>query len=185
MSTNHIEKLEKLGAILSGHFQLTSGLHTDTYVEKFRLLQQPSLTEKMCSEIAKKFATAEINTVAGPTTGGAILSFELARQMGVRSLIAESKENGGREFRRGYEIGASDRVLIIDDVLTTGGSVQDVINAVRNTGAEAIGVAILVDRSGGSTDFVMPFHACITLEIATFTSNKCPLCQTDIPLIKT
>ena len=185
MSTNHIEQLEQLGAVLSGHFQLTSGLHADTYIEKFRLLQQPSLTEKMCGEIAKKFAALEINTVAGPTTGGAILSFELARQMGVRSLVAESKGNDGREFRRGYEIGASDRVLIVDDVLTTGGSVRDVINAVENTGAEAVGVAILVDRSGGSTDFGIPFHACITLEIATFPSSECPLCLKGIPVIKT
>ena len=185
MSTNHIEQLEQLGAVLNGHFQLTSGLHADTYIEKFRLLQQPSLTEKMCDEIAKKFAELEINTVAGPTTGGAILSFELARQLGVRSLVAESKKNGGREFRRGYEVGAGDRVLVIDDVLTTGGSVRDVIDAVKNAGAEAVGVAILVDRSGGSTEFGIPFHACITLEIETFLPIECHLSQTDIPVIKT
>ena len=139
----------------------------------------------MCDEIAKKFAELEINTVAGPTTGGAILSFELARQLGVRSLVAESKKTGGREFRRGYEVGAGDRVLVIDDVLTTGGSVRDVIDAVKNAGAEAVGVAILVDRSGGSTEFGIPFHACITLEIETFLPTECPLCQTDVPVIKT
>jgi orotate phosphoribosyltransferase len=185
MSKNHTNQLESLGAVLHGHFELTSGLHADTYIEKFRLLQQPDITEKLCQEISERFLGFEINTVAGPTTGGAILSFEVARQMGIRSLVAESSAQGGREFRRGYTLGPKDRVLIIDDVLTTGGSVRDVIDAVEQAGAEVVGVAILVDRSGGSIDFKIPLYACITLQIETFDPVKCPLCQTNTTLLKT
>lgn len=171
--------------MLSGHFQLASGRHADTYIEKFRILQWPDLTESLCKQIADHFR-GETNLVAGPTTGGVILCYETARQLGLRCVIAERAEGGeGREFRRGFEVGPGDRVLIVDDVLTTGGSIRDVINAVRARGAEVIGVGALVDRTGGQVDFGVPFFACISVDVASWDPSDCKLCRENVPLIVT
>lgn len=185
MSLDLNSELEARGALLRGHFQLASGRHADTYVEKFRILQWPDITGALCEQIAGHFRGAA-NLVAGPTTGGVILAFETARQLGLRTIIAERSESGtGREFKRGFEIGPGDRVLVVDDVLTTGGSIRDVLDAVRAAGAESVGVAVLVDRSGGTTDFGVPFFACLTLSIASWAPGECPLCRQGADLIVT
>ncbi len=185
MSTNLEEQLQARGALLRGHFQLASGRHADTYIEKFRILQWPDLTSDLCRQIAGHFRGLT-NLVAGPTTGGTILSFETAKHLGLRSIIAERKDAGeGREFKRGFEIGPGDRVLVVDDILTTGGSVRDVIDAVRARGAEVAGVGMLVDRSGGHTDFGMPFFACLTVNIASWAPADCDLCRQGVPLTVT
>jgi orotate phosphoribosyltransferase len=177
--------LEARGAVLSGHFQLASGRHADTYIEKFRILQWPDLTESLCKQIADHFR-GQTNLVAGPTTGGVILCYETARQLGLRCVIAERAEDGeGREFRRGFEVGPGDRVLIVDDVMTTGGSIRDVINAVRARGAEVIGVGALVDRTGGQVDFGVPFFACISVDVASWDPSDCELCRKNAPLVVT
>jgi orotate phosphoribosyltransferase len=175
--------LEEREAILRGHFQFASGRHGDIYVEKFRILQWPDLTSRLCDRIAAAFRGAA-NVVAGPTTGGVILSFEVARLLGIKAVIAEKPEDGspGREFRRGFDIGPGDRVLVVDDVLTTGGSIRDVLDAVRARGAEAVGVGVLVDRTGGRTDFGVPFAAAISLDIASWPPGDCPLCARGEPL---
>jgi orotate phosphoribosyltransferase len=190
--TDPLERLlEERGAMLRGHFQFASGRHGDTYVEKFRILQWPDITSTLCERIAAAFRPSDerttgetANVVAGPTTGGVILSFETARQLGLRSLIAEKREDGspGREFRRGFEIGPGDRVLVVDDVLTTGGSIREVIDAVRARGAEVAGVGVLVDRTAGRTDFGVPFAAAISLDIASWAPGECPLCARGEPL---
>ena len=178
-------ELEARGGILRGHFQLASGRHADTYVEKFRILQWPDLTGALCARIAERFR-GSTNLVAGPTTGGVILAFETARQLGLRAIIAERADAGaGREFKRGFEIGPGDRVLVVDDVLTTGGSIRDVIDAVRRAGATVAGVGVMVDRSGGSIDFGVPFFACLTLSIASWPPEECPLCHEGAELIVT
>jgi orotate phosphoribosyltransferase len=178
-------ELQARGGILAGHFQLASGRHADTYIEKFRILQWPDVTVAMCARIAGHFAGAA-NLVAGPTTGGVILAFEVARQMGLRNVIAERAEKGeGREFKRGFELGPGDDVLVVDDVLTTGGSIRDVIDAVRARGATVAGVGVLVDRSGGAVDFGVPFMACLTVTVATWAPEECELCKRDVPLVVT
>lgn len=178
-------KLAERGAVLRGHFQYASGRHGEIYVEKFRILQWPDVTGELCGEIAAHFR-GQPNLVAGPTTGGILLSYETARHLGLRSIIAERKDEGeGREFKRGFEIGAGDRVLVVDDVLTTGGSIRDVIDAVRERGAEVIGVGVLVDRSGGKVDFGVPLFACMTLDIASYAAEECPICPTGAPLTVT
>lgn len=185
MTTDLEAQLEARGGILRGHFQLSSGRHADTYVEKFRILQWPDITGEMAGLIADHFR-GQPNLIAGPTTGGVILAYEVARHLGLRSIIAERKDEGeGREFRRGFEIGPGDRVLIVDDVLTTGGSVRDVLDAVRERGAEVIGVGMLVDRSGGRVDFGVPFFACLTVDIASFDPAECLLCREGVPLVVT
>ena len=174
--------LQERGAVLRGHFQFASGRHGDTYIEKFRILQRPDLTARMCEMIADHFRGIP-NLVAGPTTGGILLSHDTARHLGLPSFIAEKREDGpGREFRRGFELGPEHKVLVVDDVLTTGGSVREVIAAVRERGAEVVGVGTLVDRTGGKVDFGVPFFACISLTIESWTPEECALCKQGVEL---
>lgn len=178
--------LRERGAILEGHFELSSGRHADRFIEKFRILQWPDITEAMCSDIAAAFR-GQTNLVAGPTTGGVILAYETARQLGTSCVVAEKREDGqpGREFRRGFEVGPGDRVLVVDDVLTTGGSIREVIDAVRERGATVAGVGVLVDRSGGSVDFGVPFFACMAIDVASWDPGDCQLCRDGVTLVKT
>lgn len=171
------------GAILEGHFELASGFHSATYWEKFRLLQSPHYTERLCRMIAQHFGGEGIQVVAGPTLGGVIVAFEVARQLGVRSIIAE-REGDGRTFRRGFTITPGERVLIVDDVLTTGTSILEVTKAVMNYGAELVGVGVLVDRSRGRVKFGAPLFSCHEVSIPTYTPEDCPLCAQGVPLTK-
>jgi orotate phosphoribosyltransferase len=173
------------GAILRGHFQLASGRHGDLYIEKFRILQWPDITGQMCGRIAEHFRGIP-TVVVGPTTGGIILAYETARHLGLPSLICEKREHGtGREFKRGFQLGPGDRVLVVDDVLTTGGSIRDVIDAVQERGADVAGVGVLVDRTGGTIDFGVPFFACLTVAATSWAPDDCPLCPQGIPLTVT
>ena len=176
---------EKAGAVLKGHFLLTSGLHSPVYWEKAQVLQYPENTEKLCGMIAANFRGQGIQVVAGPTTPGIILAYETARQLGVRGIFAE-KDGGGRVFRRGFEIRSGERVLVVDDILTTGGSVRDVLAAVRKLGGEVAGVGVLVYRpsAGKDIDFGVPFYACHTADVVTYSPEECPLCKVGLPLVK-
>jgi orotate phosphoribosyltransferase len=178
--------LRDAGAVLEGHFQLSSGRHSPLYVEKFRLLERPPQTEALCRMIAEWARPLAPTLVAGPTTGGVIISYETARQLGLRGIFAEKDEaSGGRSFRRGFSLAPGDRVLVVDDVLTTGGSVREVIEAVRRLGAEVAGVGVLVDRAGGKIDFGAPFFACLQLELPTYEPAACPLCREGVTLTVT
>ena len=184
MSESLRGELERRGAMLEGHFQLASGLHANLYIEKFRILQWPDVTGELCAEMAERFADVGANIVAGPTTGGVILAFEVARRMGLAAIIAERKDGGGREFRRGFELGPGDHVIVVDDVLTTGGSVRDTVEAVRARGAEVVGVGVMVNR-GASPDFGAPLHACLNVEVASWKPEACDLCREGVPLVIT
>ena len=173
--------LRDAGAILYGHFQLASGRHSSVYVEKFRLLEQPVQTEALSRMIAEWARPLRPQLVAGPTTGGIIISYEVARLLGVRGIFAESA-NGRREFARGFTIAPGERVLVVDDVLTTGGSVRDVLDAVRALGGEVAGVAVLIDRTGGNAEFDAPFFACLTLHLESYDPENCPLCADGVGL---
>ncbi len=176
--------LRDAGALLEGHFQLASGKHSLIYIEKFRLLERPPQTEALCLTIADWARPLEPQLVAGPTTGGIIISYEVARILGAKGVFAES-DNGGRTFNRGFQIADGERVLIVDDVLSTGGSLRDVIDAVRRAGGEPVAVAVLVDRTAGSTDFGLPFFACLSLEVPAYDSSDCPGCRAGTPLVIT
>lgn len=176
--------LRQAGAVLDGHFLLTSGRHSPLYVEKFRLLEHPPYTERLCRLIADHFRPQRVQLVAAPTTGGIILSYEVARQLGVRGIFAE-KEAEGRRFGRGFRLAPGERTLVVDDVLTTGGSIRDVIDAVRREGGEPLGVGVLVDRSGGRADFGLPFFACVALDLPTYPPDDCPLCAQKVTLTVT
>jgi len=181
---NNVEEIfQKSGAILKGHFLLASGLHSPIYWEKFRVLESPIYTEQLCRMIATHFQKQNIQVVAGPTTGGIILAFETARQLGVRGIFAE-KEGNGRAFRRGFSINPGERVLIVDDILTTGNSTRQVMAAVTKQGGLVIGIGILVDRSEQGVDFGVPLFSCLRSITPTYTPESCPLCTKNIPLVK-
>ncbi len=176
--------LREVGALMDGHFRLSSGRHSPVYVEKFRLLQDPKATERLCRLIADRFRDDRPELVAGPTTGGIILSYEVARLLGLRGIFAERAERG-REFQRGFQVRPGQRTLIVDDILTTGGSIREVIEAVRRAKGDPIGVGVLVDRSGGRTEFGLPLFACLELDLTTYAEGSCPLCDAGEPLTVT
>ncbi len=185
MTVNNIEEIFlKSGAILKGHFQLASGLHSPIYWEKFRVLQYPVYTEQLCRLIANHFRKQRIQVVAGPTTGGIILAFETARQLGVRGIFAEKESDAERSFRRGFSIGPGERVLIVDDILTTGSSIREVMTAVTKQKGIVIGIGVLVDRSGQRVEFGVPFFSCHRSITPTYPPEECPLCAAQIPLVK-
>jgi len=181
---NAEEIFQKSGAILKGHFLLTSGLHSPVYWEKFRVLQSPSYTEQLCRMITAHFHKQNIQVVAGPTTGGIILAFETARQLGVRSIFAEREGATERAFRRGFSINPGERVLIVDDILTTGSSIRQVMAAATKQGGTVIGIGVLVDRSEQEVKFGVPLFSCLRSITPTYMPPDCPLCVKNIPLVK-
>jgi orotate phosphoribosyltransferase len=181
-----VAALEEAGAFLSGHFQLASGRHSDRYLEKFNLLQWPPQTEIACRKMAEGLRHLDPQLIVGPTTGGVILSYEVARQLGLRGVIAERRPDGpGRSLQRGFRLAPGERALVVDDVMTTGGSVFETIEAVRAAGGEPVGVAVLVDRSGGSVDFGLPFFAATEVEMTSVEPADCALCVEGVPLTVT
>ncbi len=174
----------KSGAVLKGHFLLTSGLHSPVYWEKFRIIENPALAVPLCQIIAEHFNDKGIELVVGPTTGGIILAFELARLMGLPAAFAEKVPSGEREFRRGFKITPSQKILIVDDVLTTGKSIREVIDAVNKLSGNVIGVGVLVDRSENSLDFGTPLYSCLRAVTPAYKPEECPLCRAGQPLTK-
>jgi orotate phosphoribosyltransferase len=187
------------GAFRNGHFLLKSGRHGDAYVEKFQVLQDPAATSELCAFLAAhgKGGDGEtlVDLVAGPTTGGVILAFETARQLGVRSIFAEEvrADDGSthREFRRGFRIDPDERVLLVDDILTTGGSLQAMIPAVEAAGGVIVDCLVLVDRSGGratlaspSSGRSYPLRSLWQLDLPTYEPGPatCPLCAAGEPV---
>lgn len=175
--------LEESGAILRGHFLLTSGRHSDVYFEKFRVLEQPRVLSALCAEIAEAFASSEIDLVAGPTTGGIIIAFEVARQMGKPALYVES-ENGVKTLRRGASVPSGARVLVVDDVLTTGRSVYEVLDVVLAAGGVPAGVGVLIDRAQAPLDFGCPLHAAYKVEAVSYDPSEVPDWLAEIPIRK-
>lgn len=179
------EIFEQSGTVLRGHFSLTSGLHSPVYWEKFRVLQYPAHTEELCRFIANHYRHQNPQVVAGPAIGGIILAYETARQLGIRGIFAE-KEPGEetRAFGRGFSISPGERVLIVDDILTTGKSIREVMAAVAKAGGELVGIGVLVDRSQTGTDFGVPLFCCLRAPTVTYHPESCPLCARGIPLTK-
>jgi orotate phosphoribosyltransferase len=184
--SNILETLRASGALKQGHFVLSSGRHSDQYIEKFDLLRQPRATSEACRIIARRFQNARIDVVVGPTTGGVILAFEVARQLGVAAAYAERAANSdvAREFRRGTTFSPGSRVLVIDDILTTGGSLRETLTALTSHPVEVAAVAVLVDRSGGGVDLGVPYVSLATMDVATWDLTHCPLCRRGEPIMK-
>lgn len=171
-----LEIFERTGVLLEGHFRLTSGLHAAKYLQCAQLLQYPHEAGPLCEQLAEYFKDAGATVVAGPATGGIILAYEVAKALGVKNIFSE-RENGVMTFRRGFKIEPTDKVLVLEDVVTTGGSVKELIECVREAGAEVVGVASLVNRSGGRVDFGVPFKSLVNLDITTYQPDDCPMCK--------
>ncbi len=178
-----LDIFKQSGAFLEGHFVLTSGLHSPHYVEKFRVLEHPGVTAQLCSEFVEQWSDSKPTVVVGPATGGIILAHETARQLGLRAMFTE-RVDGTMTMRRGFALTPEDRVLLVEDVVTTGGSVFEVLDVVRQTGAQIAGLAFLVDRSGGAVDFGIPSKALLTLNVVTYRPEDCPLCRDGVPVTK-
>lgn len=182
MNRDEILKIFKeTGVMLEGHFLLTSGRHSDKYMQCAKLFVNPEISEKFAKQLADKFENVDI--VAGPAVGGIILAYEVARQLGVKNVFFERQE-GKMTLRRGFEIPESANVLVVEDVVTTGGSVKEVVNEIQNIGANVIGVGSIVDRSNGKVDFGVPFEAVLSMEVVSYEANECPLCKQGIPAVK-
>jgi len=176
-----LEILEKTGAYLKGHFLLTSGLHSGQFFQCAQLMQYPEPTALLCSELASHWDADKVDAVVGPATGGILLAYELARLLEARALYAEPVEGKVMELKRGFKIRPGERALVVDDVITTGGSVKKVIDVVRERGAEVLGVGALVDRSGG-VSFGVRLTALVSVEVPNFSAEECPLCKKGLPL---
>jgi orotate phosphoribosyltransferase len=169
------------GALRKGHFLLASGRHSDEYWEKFWVLQWPQHVQFLCEEIANRFRNDNVEVVLGPTTGGILLAFEVARQLGTRALYAE-KEDGVRMLRRGLQLEPGTRTLIVDDILTSGGAVRECLDLAKRHEANVLGASVLVDRSGGTVDLGCRQEPLLTVSAQTFAPDDCPLCAAGIPI---
>jgi len=170
-------------ALLNGHFLLTSGRHSNQYFQCAKVLQYPDKTEIICEAIANYFKDYSIDTILSPAMGGIIVGQEVARQLGKRSIFAE-REDSKLTLRRGFSLKQGEKVLICEDVVTTGGSVFELIEIVKKVGAELVGVGMLVDRSNGKVNFGVPQISSIQLEVVSYLPEECPLCKKDLELIK-
>jgi orotate phosphoribosyltransferase len=181
---------EAAGALRGGHFLLKSGRHSDRYLEKFAVLQYPGLAVEIGRRLAEALAPHDPTLVVGPTTGGVLLAFETARQLEhslghqVRGVFAEPMERGRRALRRGWPVSADDRIVLVDDILTTGASLIETVAAVRSAGGEPLAAAVIVDRSTEPVDLSSPITALARIEIAAWTAGACPMCASGIPLVK-
>ena len=174
---------QESGAMLKGHFLLTSGRHSDIYFEKFTILRQPPYVEKLCAMMADLFRDSNVDLVVGPTTGGMLIAYEVAKHLGTDSIYAEAGEDGkSRIFKRGFSIEPGTRVLIVDDILTTGRSVHEVIKLCNSFEAKIVGLGLLLDRSGGKTEFDYSLKALATVSAESWESSDCPLCAKGEPL---
>jgi orotate phosphoribosyltransferase len=170
-------------ALLEGHFILSSGLHSDRYIQCALVLQHPRVAEKLCTELAAKVRHLGATTVAAPALGGVIVAHEVARALGARALFTERQE-GVMTLRRGFHLEPGEPTLVVEDVITTGLSTRETMKCVEQAGGKIVGVGSLIDRSGGTADLGMPKASLVTLSVQNYKPEECPLCKSGIPAVK-
>ncbi|MCG6913698.1 orotate phosphoribosyltransferase [bacterium BMS3Abin03] len=186
MSWNDVDILRtfhETDALLHGHFLLTSGRHSEVYFQCAKILQYPEYAEELCSIIADEFCDKNINAVIAPAIGGIIVGHEVARQLNKRFIFAEREDNK-LTLRRGFSIAEGERLLVCEDVVTTGGSVFETMDIVKSYKAEVAGVGFIVDRSNGKVDFGVPQLSTIKLDVISYLPEECPLCKQGVELVK-
>jgi orotate phosphoribosyltransferase len=174
---------KETGVLQTGHFRLTSGRHSDRYMQCARLFERADKAEILCRELAGQFADLPVDAVIGPAVGAVQMAFEVSRHLRCRNLFAE-REEGVMRLRRGFHLEPGSRVLVVEDTVTTGGTIKEVMALVRAAGAEVTGVGAIVDRSGGQADFGVPFRACLCVNIPAWPPESCPLCEAGLPVTK-
>jgi len=175
--------LKETSTMLEGHFLLTSGRHSNRYMQCARLFEYPNYSAELCEHLAQQLKDIEIDLVISPAIGGIILGYEMARQLGVKNIFAE-RENGAMTLRRNFVIPKDAKVLVVEDVVTTGGSLLEVIELVWQAGAQPVAAGMIVDRSAGKVDFGIPAFSCYSAEIISYPADECPICKTGLPLVK-
>ena len=186
INTEEVMKtFKQAGAIQKGHFRLTSGVHSDTYIQCAQVMQHPEFMHNLCSELGKKFRGDDIDVIVGPAIGGIIMAHVMARVLGpwVRAIFTE-RENGKMTLRRSFEIIQGEKVLVVEDVTTTGSSVREVIDIVNSRQGKVVGIGVLIDRSGGKVDFGIKTEKLLTVDMKTYLPEECPLCKKGIPAVK-
>jgi len=178
-----LEMFYKSNALLEGHFLLTSGRHSNQYFQCAKVLQHMEYTTKICQIIADYFKEFQIDTVIAPAIGGIVVGQEVARQLNKKFIFAE-RENKNLTLRRGFEIEEEENILVCEDVVTTGGSVFEVIDIVKSHKANVVGVGMIVDRSNGKVNFSVPQKSTLQMEVISYLPEECPICKTEIPLVK-
>lgn len=178
-----LEIYKNTGALLTGHFLLSSGLHSEKYLQSALVLQQPEIATRLCAVLAERFKQSRVDVVIAPALGGVFVSHEMARALGVRALFAE-RVNGELTLRRGFSIKPGERVLVVEDVITTGKSTKETITVVQNVGGTVIAAASLIDRSGGKAAIGVPYSSLVTLDVPSYTMETCPLCKAGSKPIK-
>lgn len=180
-----IRIFEEAGAIQKGHFKLTSGVHSDAYIQCAQVMQYPEFIHNLCSELGKKFKGEDIDVIIGPAIGAIIMAHVMAMVLGpwVRAIFTE-RENGKMTLRRSFEIKKGEKVLVVEDVTTTGSSAREVIDIVKSKQAKVVGVGALIDRSGGKVDFGIRYEKLLTIKMNTYKPDNCPLCKNKIPITK-
>lgn len=184
MTTDEILSVFKeTGVMLEGHFLLTSGRHSSRYMQCARLFEYPKYSEMLCGELAQRFKNDAVDLVIGPALGGIIMSYEVSRALHVRNIFAE-RQDGIMTLRRGFEVKDGQRVLVVEDVVTTGGSVREVISLLQEKNARVAGVGVIMDRSAGAVDFGCRMESLASMEVVSYAPETCPVCETGIPLVK-
>jgi orotate phosphoribosyltransferase len=178
-----LDLFRRSGALLEGHFRLTSGLHSSGYLQCALVLQHPHHAETLGRAIAARTRDLRATLVLSPALGGVVIAHEVGRALGVRAIFAE-RQDGVLTLRRGFVIGEGDRVLVVEDVLTTGGSTRETMRVALAAGGQVVGAASIVDRSGGAVRFDVPFVALLEIALPTYEPGTCPLCAQGLPVVK-
>jgi orotate phosphoribosyltransferase len=178
-----LDRFRRVGAFLEGHFRLTSGLHSPGYMQCALVLAHPREAEALGAELGDRVRGLAANVVLSPALGGIVIGQEVGRALGVRALFAE-RQDGVLMLRRGFTLGPADRVLVVEDVVTTGKSTRETIDVARAAGAHVVGAAAIIDRSGGDQKLDVPFHALATVSLPTYQPESCPLCAAGQPVVK-
>jgi orotate phosphoribosyltransferase len=178
-----LDLFRRSGALLEGHFRLTSGLHSSGYLQCALVLQHPEHAEALGRAIADRTRSLRPTAVLSPALGGVVIGHEVGRALGVRALFAE-RQDGELTLRRGFVIAENDRVLVVEDVLTTGGSTRETMQVARASGGQVVGAASIVNRSGGRAAFDVPFASLLDVDLPTYEPDQCPLCAKGLPVIK-
>lgn len=171
------------GALLDGHFLLSSGLHSETYLQCALVLQHTDLATELCFKLGSNFRSEKVDFVIAPALGGIIVAHEVAKALGVRAMFAE-RVNGKLVLRRGFSINPGEKAIVVEDVVTTGGSTMETIRVVTEAGGVVVAAGSIIDRSGGSVELGVPYKSLITLSINAYQPSECPLCKKGIPAIK-
>lgn len=178
-----LDLFRKSGALLDGHFRLSSGLHSTGYLQCALVLQHPATAETLGRAIAERVRDRRPTVVLSPALGGVVIGHEVGRALGVRAIFAE-RQDGVLTLRRGFVLGEKDRVLVVEDVLTTGGSTRETMQVATAAGGQVVGAASIVDRSGGAAAFDVPFEALLAIDLPTYQPESCPLCAQGLPVVK-